>query len=176
MLYRASRSNSSGQSTRIARAPPDIGASKNPMSRVKPPTVSVIRSTGVPAVTPRYFGVTTVTSHPRSASAGGNAPSTSASPPVFENGKTSDAIWRTERLLFRFGEGIVQELTRFDVLRLHARRCPQIADRLVRLSLQREDATEQQVRAKVLRFELQRFSKFAHRVRHAVDPRANRRV
>src|SRR4029453_18608237 len=80
----------------MARAPSPSGASKNPASRVNPPTETERYSTKVPASTPRYRGSTTVALHPRRASAGGNAPRTSASPPVFANGRASEPTMRTD--------------------------------------------------------------------------------
>jgi hypothetical protein len=41
---------------------------------------------------PWYSGITTRTSWPRAASAAGSAAATSASPPVWRNGATSDAV------------------------------------------------------------------------------------
>src|SRR5689334_10366502 len=58
--------------------------------------VSGMRSTSEPAVTPRYRGTTRVTSHPSRASDAGNAPRTSARPPVFENGSASEPMISTE--------------------------------------------------------------------------------
>src|SRR5262245_21801762 len=66
------------------------------MSRVYPPTLTGKRSTSVPASTPRYRGSTSVTSQPSRARAGGSAPSTSASPPVFTNGTASEPMIRSE--------------------------------------------------------------------------------
>src|SRR4029453_2527891 len=96
MPYSAGRSNSSGQSTRMARAPSPSGASKKPASRVNPPTDIDRDSRKGPASPAGYRGSTTVALHPSRASAGGNAPRTSASPPVFENGRASEPIMRTD--------------------------------------------------------------------------------
>lgn len=53
-------------------------------------------STIVAVLVARYLGRMTATSWPRATSAFGNASTTSASPPVFENGNPSDA---TNRIL-----------------------------------------------------------------------------
>src|SRR6516165_5770569 len=106
--YSASRSYSSGHSMSRARAPSAIGASKNPTSYAAPPITIGKRSTRAPALTPRYFGSATVTSHPSRANAGGSEPSTSARPPLFAKGCASEPTSSTE------GWSLVTETLQFE--------------------------------------------------------------
>src|SRR5712691_7534971 len=80
---------------------PPMRPSSNAPSVVRSPIGTRMRGTAVDRVawrsTPRYLGISTRTSWPSVSRTVGSAPATSARPPVFANGSTSDEIRRTRR-------------------------------------------------------------------------------
>src|SRR5688500_12128510 len=78
---------------KIVRTPFAVVA-KQRASDTRLPSETVSVCAGVPAVMPRYLGMTTSTSCPSCTSARGRAPTTSANPPVLAKGTASDATIR----------------------------------------------------------------------------------
>ena len=99
--YNPSRSKYAGSSTKKYRTPFSTAPSAIAGNRSRVPPIGMVRLgiTTADALVPRYRGNTTATSWPCATSAFGSASTTSARPPVFENGSPSDA---TNRILIAY--------------------------------------------------------------------------